>query len=130
MAIIAVIKNSGFTSRFVGCEIQSRLIAVSTPIWIAGEFQGVAGIFIEFGDLVSDPEFANSTGKMLIFDARQGARDARLIHYQGEQIESIKPVDISPFLSQGREGGTMVHDPILGGGGGELQRNVTLIKGL
>lgn len=107
------------SASFVTLDKEAVVIAISAPIWIDSEFQGVAGIFIELGDLVSDPEFADANGKMLIFDARRGARDARLIHHQGEQIESIEPVDISPFLSQAREGATAVDDPILGGGGGE-----------
>ncbi|MCP4887794.1 MAG: protein kinase [Planctomycetaceae bacterium] len=104
------------SASFVTLDKEAVVIAISAPIWIDSEFQGVAGIFIELGDLVSDPEFADANGKMLIFDARRGARDARLIHHQGEQIESIEPVDISPFLSQAREGATAVDDPILGGG--------------
>ncbi|MDG2220723.1 MAG: protein kinase [Rubripirellula sp.] len=104
------------SASFVTLSKEAVVIAISTPIWTAGQFQGVAGIFIELGDLVSDPEFAGATDKMLIFDARQGTKDARLIHNQGEQIESIEPVDISPFLSDEKGEGNVVNDPILGEG--------------
>jgi hypothetical protein len=77
------------------------VIAVSAPIWHDGEFQGVYGIFIELGDLVRDPETAEATDKMLIFDVRQGPEHARLIHNQGQKMQDIEPIDLSPYLPSG-----------------------------
>ena len=71
-------------------EKDTFVIAVSAQFITTVKFQGVAGIFIELGDLVSDPEGADATDKMLIFDARQGTKKARLIHNQGKEIEDFR----------------------------------------
>jgi hypothetical protein len=86
------------------------VIAVSAPVWHRSKFQGVTGIFMELGELVSDPETAAATDKMLVFDARQeGFGNARLIHGQGKQISDIEPIDLNPFLS-----GEVGEHPVLG----------------
>lgn len=74
------------------------VIAVSAPIWYDGQFQGVAGVFIELGDLVRDPDTADATNKMLIFDAKR-LDNARLIHDQGKKINGIGLVDLSSYRS-------------------------------
>jgi hypothetical protein len=91
------------------------VIAVSVPIWHSGKLQGVAGTFIELGDLVRDPETAEATNKMLVFDVRQGLSDARLIHNQGQEIRDIEPIDLSPYLSSLSSGKIGKH-PISGSG--------------
>jgi serine/threonine protein kinase len=91
------------------------VMAVSVPIWHSGELQGVVGTFFELGDLVRDPETAEATDKMLVFDVRQGLSDARLIHNQGQEIRDIEPIDLSHYLSSLSSGEIGKH-PISGSG--------------
>jgi hypothetical protein len=87
-------------------------IAVSAPIWNGDDFQGVIGIFIELGNLISDPELRSTDGQeersMSLFDARRGLDDARRIHYQrfGDSTGDVDPVDldkIEPSFPVGNE---------------------------
>ncbi|MGZ0170304.1 MAG: protein kinase domain-containing protein [Planctomycetales bacterium] len=88
------------------------VIAVSAPIWNGDDFQGVIGIFIELGNLISDPELRSTDGQeersMSLFDARRGLDDARRIHYQrfGDSTGDVDPVDldkIEPSFPVGNE---------------------------
>ena len=80
------------------------VLAVSAPLWNeAGEFQGVAGIFIQLGDVVRVPEIDEGAERfMAIYDARQNrlshARPIRHIRYIKDQVTDFSVIQMSKAL--------------------------------
>lgn len=100
--------------------METPVISVSAPIWEGDEFQGVAGVFIELGELVGAPQGTEGSGQLLMFDVRPGIDQARLIHNRGQEIKEIKVIDMSPIIGSLPTGEQnvvgIVEAPVLGEG--------------
>jgi predicted Fe-S protein YdhL (DUF1289 family) len=113
------------------------VLAVSAPLWNeAGEFQGVAGIFIQLGDVVRVPEIDEGAERfMAIYDARQNrlsqARPIQHIRYNKDAGKKVNlsvdlqvpaSVDLHALLQLEKETGSPIasstfRDPFLDGAG-------------
>lgn len=119
-------KEPRLVGPFLTLTKDAWVIAISAPIWSDGEFQGVTGVFVELGDLISAPSIHGTNVPeskqrfMAVYDTQPKLRAAKLIqHPQYRQMKTITAVsaDLQPLMSltDGTVSLTEFRDPFLDG---------------